>query len=281
MNAHFGLLPGPAGAALACCLLALAPAATATATEPLPAVWQKHEYSFTFMGFTAVYSCDGLADDLKRLLIAAGARADAKAVPKACEGGFGRPAKLAGAYLTFFTLAAPGPATRDESGGAPPAESLGVWRSVEFVTHSPSGTGPLNLALGSCELVEQFRKELLPMFTTRGVLDKTVCVPHQLSGSGIDLRFEALAPLPAGEAAAAVLPASPPGKDFIIYPKNGQSPEQTDRDRGECHRWAANQTGYDPTHPPSGMTSEQTTSKHADYRRAMSACLVGRGYSVQ
>jgi hypothetical protein len=212
MNAHFALLPGPAGAALACCLLALAPAAmaAATSTEPLPAVWQKHEYSFTFMGFTSVYSCDSIADDLKRLLLAAGARADAKAVPLACGRDFGRPSKLAGAYLTFFTLAEPGPATHDESGGAPAAKTLGVWRSVEFLSHSPSGTGPLNLALGSCELVEQFRKEILPMFTTRSVLDKTVCVPHQLSGSGIDLHFEALTPLPAGEAgaAAAVLPAS-------------------------------------------------------------------------
>jgi hypothetical protein len=109
MNAHFGLLPGPAGTALACCLLALAPAAiaTATATEPLPAVWQKHEYSFTFMGFTAVYSCDGVADDLKRLLIAAGARADAKAVPKACEGGFGRPSKLAASALSAIRWTSP------------------------------------------------------------------------------------------------------------------------------------------------------------------------------
>src|SRR5258708_4005214 len=37
-------------------------------------VWQKHEYSFVFMGFTSTYSCDGLADKLKLLLTAAGAR---------------------------------------------------------------------------------------------------------------------------------------------------------------------------------------------------------------
>ncbi len=43
-----------------------------------PGVWQKHQYSFAFMGFTSTYSCDGLADKLKLLLIAAGARHDVK-----------------------------------------------------------------------------------------------------------------------------------------------------------------------------------------------------------
>jgi hypothetical protein len=30
-------------------------------------------------------------------------------------------------------------------------------------------------------------------------------------------------------------------------PNNGQSPEQTDRDRYECHVWAVQQTGVDPS----------------------------------
>lgn len=42
------------------------------------------------------------------------------------------------------------------------------------------------------------------------------------------------------------VPAPPPQKIFV-YPKNGQSPEQTDRDRYECHLWAVQQTGVDPS----------------------------------
>jgi outer membrane lipoprotein SlyB len=34
-----------------------------------------------------------------------------------------------------------------------------------------------------------------------------------------------------------------------VYPANGQSPEQTDRDRYECHQWAVQQTGVDPSLP--------------------------------
>lgn len=45
---------------------------------------------------------------------------------------------------------------------------------------------------------------------------------------------------------AAVAPAPPPPKLFV-YPANGQSPEQLDRDRYECHTWAVQQTGVDPS----------------------------------
>jgi Glycine zipper len=37
------------------------------------------------------------------------------------------------------------------------------------------------------------------------------------------------------------------GDDMYIYPSKGQSPEQQSRDRYECHRWAVQQTGVDPT----------------------------------
>jgi len=42
------------------------------------------------------------------------------------------------------------------------------------------------------------------------------------------------------------VPAPPPQKVFV-YPSNGQSAEQTDRDRYECHVWAVQQTGVDPS----------------------------------
>jgi len=39
------------------------------------------------------------------------------------------------------------------------------------------------------------------------------------------------------------------GSDVIIYPAKGQSPEQQNRDRYDCHTWAVQQTGFDPTKP--------------------------------
>ena len=35
--------------------------------------------------------------------------------------------------------------------------------------------------------------------------------------------------------------------DLYIYPKNGQDEELQRRDRYECHVWAAQQTGFDPS----------------------------------
>ncbi len=161
----------------------------ASAAEP--GEWQKHQYSFVFFGFTTTYSCDGLADKLKVLLRAAGARADVKATPGACAAGFGRPDKFASADLVFYTLA-PGAAsaTADE-----PSAGEGAWRRVVLAAHSPR-----ELGTGDCELVEQFAAKVLPMFATRAIDDHTACVPHQESGSLIDLKFDAFAPARAATA---------------------------------------------------------------------------------
>src|SRR6202451_2373678 len=42
------------------------------------------------------------------------------------------------------------------------------------------------------------------------------------------------------------VPGPPPQRVFV-YPAQGQSPEQTERDRYECHVWAVQQTGVDPS----------------------------------
>ncbi len=174
-------------------LLLTALASAADAPTGAMGVWQKHEYSFAYMGFTTTYSCDGLADKVKVLLIAAGARPDAKSRAGACASGFGRPDKFARASLTFYTLA---PAATTAATDGTPVDA--VWRSVSFAYRSPR-----ELTTGDCELIEQFRNNVLPMFTTRNVDNRTTCVPHQESGSNISLRFEALTAAPTGPAAHA------------------------------------------------------------------------------
>jgi hypothetical protein len=55
---------------------------------------------------------------------------------------------------------------------------------------------------------------------------------------------------------------------IFMYPKNGQSEEQQSTDRRECQQWAGAQAGQDGANAP-------------DYRRAMIACVEGRGYSAK
>ncbi|MGO9933827.1 MAG: hypothetical protein ACLPV8_18715 [Steroidobacteraceae bacterium] len=155
-----------------------------TTAPAAPGVWQKHIYTFQFMGFTTTYSCDGLADKLQVLLIAAGARPDSKSRSGVCSRSYGRPDKFAQANLTFYTLA--------PAGADPNIVARGTWRPVQFAVRTPR-----ELALGDCELVEQFRALVLPMFTTRNIDDQMTCIPHQDSGSVINLKFESFAALPA------------------------------------------------------------------------------------
>jgi len=43
--------------------------------------------------------------------------------------------------------------------------------------------------------------------------------------------------------------APPMPQKVFVYPANGQSAEQTERDRYECHVWAMQETGVDPSRP--------------------------------
>jgi hypothetical protein len=125
------------------------------------------------MGFTSTYSCDGLADKLKMLLLAAGARSDVKSQPGACAAPFGRPDKFA-----------PGnDATEADSANSKPVD--GVWRKVAIANRSPR-----ELQVGDCEVVDQFRTQVVPMFSTRNIENHTTCIPYQQSGTVIDLKFE-------------------------------------------------------------------------------------------
>src|SRR5262245_30672493 len=57
---------------------------------------------------------------------------------------------------------------------------------------------------------------------------------------------------PGALALVAATTASWPGAvapESYVYPNAGQSQEQQDRHRYECHNWAVGQPGYDPTRP--------------------------------
>ena len=78
------------------------------------------------------------------------------------------------------------------------------------------------------------------------------------------------------------VPGGAPGStasssELIAYPKNGQSQEQQNKDKYECHHWAAGQTGFDPSQ---GAGAAPAVRRN-DYLRAQAACLDARGYSVR
>jgi hypothetical protein len=86
---------------------------------------------------------------------------------------------------------------------------------------------------------------------------------------------------------AYVVVEKPPGADnaikketegrLYIYPKKGQSKELQAKDRYACHRWAVKETGVDPIEADEPPTHKQDKN----YKRAITACLEGRSYTVK
>ena len=65
------------------------------------------------------------------------------------------------------------------------------------------------------------------------------------------------------------------GFKLYVYPAAGQSDAQTSEDRYQCHVWATNQSGYDPT---LGAGKREDAE---GYTRAFTACMQGRNYVVK
>jgi opacity protein-like surface antigen len=76
-------------------------------------------------------------------------------------------------------------------------------------------------------------------------------------------------------------PSGTRAENLTITAKNGQTQEQQWSDRYECHRWAKDQSGFDPSQPPHDISPNESASRNGQYRRAFSACLEGRGYTVR
>jgi len=155
----------------------------AVADETSPGSWQQHQYTFNFFGFTTTYSCQGLEDKLTELLRMSGAAPDMK-VNSPCNRGFGVPDKLALAYLTFSSLQ---PTTVQQT--STNSGTAGEWRHVVL-----SPRHPYHFDYGDCELIEQFRDKVLPLFVTRNITNHVTCVPHQDSGSNFYLSYDVFAP---------------------------------------------------------------------------------------
>jgi Glycine-zipper domain len=51
-------------------------------------------------------------------------------------------------------------------------------------------------------------------------------------------------------------------QDLYIYPSKGQSQAQQDKDRYECHTWAVQQTGFDPSKPQSKSSNASASNQY-------------------
>jgi hypothetical protein len=147
-----------------------------------PAVWTAKEFQFTYMGFTTHYTCDGLRDTVREMLLQLGARKDdLKVYETPCSGNPDRPNPFPGVKVKMSVLQ-PAP----ENPGPDTQVVQAYWKPVKLPRQSGID------AAGQCELIEQFNQKVMPLFTTRNVDLKATCVPHQLDPLGTKLQAEVL-----------------------------------------------------------------------------------------
>jgi hypothetical protein len=167
-------------------LLALSVSSTAWAegaADTQSAVWVPKEFKFVYQGFTTKYSCDGLRGKVRTVLLDLGARKDLQVNSLGCLGRSGVPDPFPGVFVKMNVLVPAG--TQAAVAGEVPVASHWQPMKLELDRSALSEAG-------ECELVEQVKQNILPLFTTRNVDFKSLCVPHQLSPGGTQLSAEVL-----------------------------------------------------------------------------------------
>ena len=161
----------------------------ADSAGPQPAVWKEQHLTFYYVGRTARYSCQGLRDKVRSLLLEMGARRDLKVSVLACDESASR---LGGSsFGPYLGLVFSSPSMAD---AAAKPRAPGDLSSVDarYVPFTLTSDLFRNLGLGDCELIEEFTRQILPKLATRDVKQDIACVPNQMSGSRFFVRGEIL-----------------------------------------------------------------------------------------
>lgn len=144
------------------------------------AVWTPKELLFQYVGFTTKYTCDGFHQKMKSLLSMLGAR-QLQVRSAGCVGG-GGPETVTGVHIKMNVL-------QPLAGGATDAAVPALWQPVDLLARRD----PVDAA-ADCELIEQIKLKILPLFATRNVQYSSACAAHQLLLGGTKLTADVLMP---------------------------------------------------------------------------------------
>jgi hypothetical protein len=183
MSDHRSRTTGASGVLAALTAVLLSASATAAAPETQLAAWTPKELRFTYQGFTTRYSCDGLRDKVRSALLELGARKDLTVQETACSARSGGPERFPGVTIRRQVLT-PLSANAAASDAAAVAAH---WKAVDLRLDRDAVSDS-----GNCELLEQIKQSILPLFSTRNIEYNSTCVPHQLSAGGTRLRVDVL-----------------------------------------------------------------------------------------
>ena len=176
------------------CGLPVAYAATETADTPaadgVAGAWQHHKVTFSYIGFTSLYTCDGLENRVRQILVHMGARKDAKVTARGCPGVYDTPSPTAWVEADFFTLA-----PVFSAGGSDTVRTQ--WAAVEVTPRRPNFMGD-----GDCALVQGMKDLITKNFTLRNLEYRTSCTPYHFTLDGFAIKGQALRAVPLTTSAA-------------------------------------------------------------------------------
>ncbi len=150
----------------------------------VPGTWQHHKITVNYFGITSLYSCEGLEEHVRSILLHLGARQDAKVSATGCPRGPEVPSQHAWIQTDFYTL--------EPADSASAADSVqAYWAPRELTPRRPNFMGD-----GDCELVEQMKDLISKSFAIRDIQYRTDCVPHEYNPDGFAIKGQALVPAP-------------------------------------------------------------------------------------
>ena len=161
--------------------------------NPISAVWKEHHLNFFYKGRTARYSCLGLRDKVRAMLLDLGARRDLDVTAVGCEQPTAqiRLATLGPSLIIVFSAPAlPNPRVKPSR----PGDLSAV--DARFESFTLAADVFRNMDAADCEMVEDFARQILPKFVTRDLKQDILCVPLQQSGGRFLVRGEVLKSLP-------------------------------------------------------------------------------------
>jgi hypothetical protein len=176
-----------AGLMMAAAVASFAADSTAPAGAPQGAQWVKKKVFFVYAGLQTEYVCEGFRDQMRKVLLQLGARkSDLDVRETGCTSGFNQPTHFPGVAGTISVLQPAGPGQGDAANGAPGVVAA-HWQPVQVQLDFPGRD-----VNGQCELIQQVKSHILPLFTTRNVQYDPNCSPRQLIVGGTSLRLEVL-----------------------------------------------------------------------------------------
>jgi hypothetical protein len=149
------------------------------------AVWVPKELNFRYVGFTTKYSCDGLRDKMRSILLQLGARDDLKVTGYGCIA-VNSPETTPGVRIAMHVLQPASAAAGQPAAGRTVAAH---WKTVDLLADRNLVDAGLD-----CELVAQLHREVLPLFVPRHVDYSAACSVNTPLPGGTKLKAEVLVP---------------------------------------------------------------------------------------